>query len=251
MLVISQISYAQSKEAFLADFLLERELKPKNYLLDYASYDFSSVWTHTENHFIFGILGNDHKRIKIKLISVQKNPENSQEYLIQGKSLFNGIIREFIGTINLREIKEVKEFSLGVDDIYAERGIKSQGILIASYNFKENKSQSHTGQFKGVMYTKWYIDSDDKITYDGTDSVSDGYSNNAFIGTWKSYSTGTELICNWADYRVPLHNQDFDIGAAEFSPSEKYHKKGWDTYARAWGSGNEKAKKEELKKWWE
>ena len=35
-------------------------------------------------------------------------------------------------------------------------------------------------------------------------------------------STRKEKICNWADYRVPITNRDFDIGAGEFSPSEKY-----------------------------
>ena len=42
-----------------------------------------------------------------------------------------------------------KELRFGVDDEYADKGIKSQGVLIADYEFKENKEQNHIGIFKG------------------------------------------------------------------------------------------------------
>lgn len=74
--------------------------------------------------------------------------------------------------------------------------------------------------------------------------------NNSFIRIWISYSTDKEKICNWADFRVPQANQDFDIGAGEFSPSKEYYDRGWENYQKAWLYGNEEAKKEELKKWW-
>ena len=138
----------------------------------------------------------------------------------------------------------------GVDDEYADKGIKSQGILIADYEFKENAEQKHSGIFKGKLHSKWYLNSENKIEYDKIEFISDGYLNNAFVGIWKSYSTGKEKICNWADYRIPITNRDFDIGAGEFSPSEKYYEKGWENYQKAWLYGNETAKKEELNEWW-
>ena len=42
----------------------------------------------------------------------------------------------------------------------------------------------------------------------------------------------------------------FDIGAAEFSPSEKYYDKGWENCQKAWLYGDNIAKKEELNEWW-
>jgi len=79
--------------------------------------------------------------------------------------------------------------------------------------------------------------------------------NNAFVGVWKSYSTSKEKDCNWADYRVPIANRDFDIGAGEFSVSEKYWNKGWLDIALKNKSPNlaikQSEKAENQKEWWE
>lgn len=159
-----------------------------------------------------------------------KNPNNPIEYYVTGKSCVKNTICDFDGVITLAEIKEVKELHYGVDDEYANKEIKLQGILTASYEFKENPNEKHSGVFKGKLYTKWYLNSENKIEYDNIEFIADGYLNNAFVGTWTNYGTGSKKICNWADYRVPLANNDFDIGAGEFSPSEKYFDKGWSDY---------------------
>lgn len=139
----------------------------------------------------------------------------------------------------------------GIDDEYADKGVKSQGVLMANYVFWESFDQAHSGIFQGILYSKWYLNSDSNIKYDDILQFADGYSNNAFIGTWKSYSTGIEKICNWADFRVPMANSDFDIGVGDFAPSEKYWDKGWETYLRAWSLGDKKAESEEFKIWWQ
>jgi hypothetical protein len=250
-LLISSISIAQSNEEFFSDFLLEDELKPENTLAEYNKYDFSPIWFHTENYRIFGIIGEEHQRIKIKLLSINRDSASPSTYLVSGKSCVKETICDFYGTIKLTNIKEVKELHFGIDDEYLDKGVISQGILIAEYEFKENESQIHSGIFEGKLYTKWYLDSNNEIKYDDIQSISDGYLNNAFIGTWKSYSSGKEKTCNWADFRVPKANIDFDIGAGEFSPSEKYYKNGWESYHKAWLLGDHEAKKKELEAWWE
>ncbi|MBB2148263.1 hypothetical protein [Pedobacter gandavensis] len=65
------------------------------------------------------------------------------------------------------------------------------------------------------------------MTYDDVNIASDGYFNNAFVGMWRGYKSTVEKKCNWADYRVPSSNCDFDIGAGEFNVAEKYIKNGW------------------------
>jgi hypothetical protein len=250
LFLFTNISFAQTNEKFLTVFLLEDELKPENVLTNYKQFDFSGIWTQTENQRIFGIIGTDHQRIKIKLISIKKNLANQNEYFVTGKSNVKGIICDFSGIIKLTEIKETKEFHLGVDNEYKNKGIKSEGILIAEYEFKESPNQKHSGLFKGHLYSKWYLNSINQIMYDDIQSISDGYMNNAFIGIWKSYSQNIEKICNWADLRVPNADQDFDIGAGEFSPNKKYYDNGWENYQKAWLEGNVEAKNEELKEWW-
>lgn len=148
------------------------------------------------------------------------------------------------------EIKTVKKHHLGVDNVYADSSILSQGILFANYKFEESKKQVENGAFEGRLYTKWYLDSDNRIHYDIIQSMADGYMNNAFIGSWTSYKTNHALPCNWGDFRVPLANQDFDVGAGEFSPSNKYINKGWEIYQKAWLHGDREAQKKELSEWW-
>ena len=249
-LLLSGFVFAQSDKKFLKEFLAENELKSENLLTKYNHFDFSGIFTQTENYQVFGIIGKEHQRIKVKLISVCKNSAKPNEYNVSGKSNVKGNICDFSGTITLKEIKETKTLHFGVDDEFKEKGIKSQGIVIAEYEFHENQNQKHTGIFKGKLYSKWYLTADNQIKYDDIESMSDGYMNNAFIGTWKGYSNGKKRICNWGDFRVPNANEDFDIGAGEFCPDIKFENKGWANFRKAWIDGDEKAKAEEIKEWW-
>lgn len=250
ILLLSNFVFAQSNKKFRKEFLPDLKLNPENVLSDYNQYDFSEMWTQTENYLIYGIIGPEHQRIKIKLLSVSKSLTNPNEYNVSGKSNVKGNICDFSGTIRLKKIKETKTMHFGVDDEFSNKGIKSMGIAIAGYEFFENQAQGHTGVFKGKLYSKWYINAGNQIKYDDIESISDGYMNNAFIGTWKGYSLKKERICNWGDFRVPNANDDFDIGAGEFSPGKKYSDKGWENFRNAWIEGNESAKKEELNEWW-
>jgi hypothetical protein len=244
------IQVYSSNQKYLTDFLLEDELKPDNILSQYKQFDFSGILSHTENYQIFGVIGTDNQRIKVKLTSISKNPGNAGEYLVSGKSNVKDVICDFNGTITITEIKEVKELHYGVDNEYFNKGIKAQGILIANYDFNENPQQDHSGSFRGILYSKWYLNAGNQIQYDDIRSFSDEYMNNAYIGTWTSYSTGKEKLCNWADHRIPLANNDFDVGTGEFSPGEKYYDKGWEAYHQAWQLGNKEANAEELGEWW-
>lgn len=249
-LLLSGFVFAQSDKKFLKEFLDENELKSENLLTKYNRYDFSGIFTRTENHLVYGIIGEEHQRIKVKLLNVVKSSTKPDEYIISGKSNVKGNICDFSGTITLKEIKEIKTLHFGVDNEFSDKGIKSQGIVIASYEFSENKSQKHTGIFKGKLYSKWYLTADNEIKYDDIKTMSDGYMNNAFVGTWEGYSNGNKRICNWADFRIPNVNDDFDIGAGEFCPDKKYNGFGWDNFRKAWIEGDEQAKNEELKEWW-
>ncbi|WP_010521206.1 hypothetical protein [Aquimarina agarivorans] len=108
--------------------------------------------------------------------------------------------------------------------------IKNQGIIVAEFLLSENSNYSATGVFKGIFVTKWYINIDGKLYYDDIDIDSDSYSNNQFIGTWTSYKTNKESQCSWGHYKIPC-SEDLNIGAAEFSPNEKYFDFGWRDYS--------------------
>ena len=227
LVLLSQNLFSQKLDRVKLNFPTNEELKTENVISLYNQFNFSNIWIKTNNNRVLGIIGEEHQRIQIKLNSVQKDSNNPNKYYVSGKSCVKGTICDFSGTINLIEIKEVKKLHFGIDNEYADKEIKSQGIIVADYEFKENSDQKHSGVFKGKLYSKWYLNSKNDIKYDNIEFHSNGYINNAFVGTWKSYLTKKEKICTWGDYRVPLANKDFDIGAGEFSVTEKYLKKGW------------------------
>jgi len=254
--LFSNISFGQTLDRIKKNFNIETDYKSENIIEDYKSFDFdfSNVWSTTENQSIFGIIGDDHQRIQIKLISIFRISNGPFLYNVYGKSKVKNTVCEFYGNIVIKDIREVKELHFGVDDEYADKRIKTQGILIADYELYENKEQKHSGIFKGKLYSKWYLNSKNQIEYDNIELYSDSYINNAFVGIWGNYSTGKEKICNWADYRVPKTNKDFDIGAGGFSVSEKYWDKGWLDIALKNQVPNQAIKKnkgkEKTKDWW-
>ncbi|AZQ64721.1 hypothetical protein EI427_21085 [Flammeovirga pectinis] len=118
----------------------------------------------------------------------------------------------------------------------------------------ENSNEKHTGIFQGISATDFYINND-TLTYNDLRSSADDMTNNQFVGTWTSYSTGTSKNCNWGDYRVP-NVTGFDCGAARFSPCDKYVSNGWIGLKIANGASPEhmnieEAQKAENEKWWE
>jgi hypothetical protein len=205
----------------------KEELNSKNEVTEFLKYDFSELWLKTENSFVYGIIGDEYQRILMKFLTVEKNLNNNNEYFVFGKSSVKGNLCEFVGKITIIKIQESKRKQFGVDDEFKNQGIKTQGLLTAKYEFNENKQQNHSGCFSGTLQSKWFLDKNDKVKYDDVNLVSDGYFNNAFVGTWKMYNSNIEKICNWGDYRVPNANCDFDIGTGELSISEKYIKNGW------------------------
>lgn len=241
----------QIPEDFIDDFLLEDELISDNRLNKFATYDFAHVWLKNNNELVYGIIGEDHQRIQIKFLSVKKSPYDQSEYIVYGKSKVKNNICEFSGIIKIKEIYEVKDFHYGVDDEFINDEIKSQGLLFAKYAFFESENQSHSGLFEGLLVSKWYLDKDAQMRYDDIESIADGYMNNAFIGTWTNYSNKQSKNCRWADHRVPMAKQDFDIGAGEFSVSEKYIDKGWNSeILRVKYPENENNSIESNEVWW-
>jgi hypothetical protein len=77
--------YAQQDDMFLSDFLLEDELKKENFLEKYQTTDISELWTQTANHRIKGMIGANHQRIRIALLSISQNSNVPFEYSVIGK----------------------------------------------------------------------------------------------------------------------------------------------------------------------
>ncbi len=245
-LLVIKVALAQkNSEDFRNKILTDENLGRTDLNNDFIHYDISSLLMQTKNQRVLGFIGDDHQRIRIKLISVIKDKENPSRYFVYGKSMVKDNICEFQGAINVTNVFDFKNpHSPGI----------RQGKAVGNYVFYENPQQKHVGLFKGVFSSNWYIDKEGNLKYDDLSDVADGFTNNEFVGTWTNYSGTISNICNWGDNRIPMSG-DLDDGTGEFHPSKKYQTNGWLTYDQAYSGGISKDKKEEArsteqKEWW-
>ena len=212
-----QFKVKQLQNIYFSDFNFKDQI---------VRYNFSRLFTQTDNSMIYGFIGNHYQRIRIKFLSVTKDSSLANTYKVHGKSMVKNNINDFYGNIIITNIRKQKQMSFGVDGKYKNKGIKGQYVIIGDYIFSENRNQKYSGIFKGSFDSSFYIDKNDKIVYDNIDLDSDGYTNNEFVGEWRDSTTNITKVCNWGDYRIP-ESGDLDIGAGEFSPNDKYLQFGW------------------------
>lgn len=240
-LLLGQKNSEEFRNKILTDeYIIKTDIKS-----EFIQYDISSLLTQTTNSRIFGFIGDNYQRIRIKFISVIKNKENPSQYFVYGKSMVKDNVCEFQGTITIINVFNCKnpEFP----------GI-TQGKVLGEYLLFESPKQKHVGQFKGLFTSNWYLDKEGNLKYDDLMDGADGFSNNEFVGTWTSYVGTVTKVCNWGDYRIPMSG-DLDDGAGEFHPSDKYQASGWLIYNEAYSGGvskdkEEAARKAEQREWW-
>ncbi|MCR8559864.1 hypothetical protein KXD93_19595 [Mucilaginibacter sp. BJC16-A38] len=242
-------AFGQSEpQLFKKKQLQAQDLAPPELKGQLIRFDFSKLFTQTDNAIVYGFIGNTYERIRIKFISVTKSNVLADTYYVYGKSMVKTNIEEFRGSVTISNIRKRKVTSNGVDDMYKNTGIKGQFVIVGDYSFSEDKKQRHSGKFKGVFISKFYVDKDGNAKYDDIDSASDSFTNNQFIGEWRSYNERLIQRCNWGDFRIP-NSGDLDIGAGDFSPNAKYLKNGWQGLATEMAA-NKDAKKPGEIQWW-
>jgi hypothetical protein len=226
--------------------LNDPNLQNHNFKDSFALHNFSSLWMKTDNQYVFGFIGNNFERIRVKFISVKQDSTNLDTYHIVGKSMVKNNICDFEGTIVLERIAINKK----VEVEYKSSGVQSQGFIVANYYFEEDSTQLHSGVFQGSLISLWYINANGIIQYDDLIMGADAFRNNQFIGVWQSYTKDRQLICNWGDYRIS-NSGNLDIGAGSFSPSDAHLQFGWQNYRDAYFNNDDSAYAIEKKRWWE
>lgn len=245
-----QCSFAQTEvDKFKIDQLKSKYLLTAELNKQFLNTDFAALLTHTENENVYGFIGSNYQRIRVKILSLVKNKTQPDVYDVLGKSMVKGNVDSFSGTLHITNIRKTKVTMLGVDDEYKDKGIKGEYVLLGNYKFYESKDNKHSGIFTGVFQSDFYLDKNGKVQYDDIEMNADGYTNNQFIGTWTQYGTNTAKRCNWGDYRIP-NSGDLDSGAGEFSPTKGA---GWETVNARWSADKNtqvKSVAAEKAKWW-
>jgi len=213
-------------------------------------HNFSTLFKQTDNSEVFGFIGDNYQRLRIKIISITKDAPLADTYNVYGKSQIKDNIVEFRGTLEIVHIRKLLITQHGCEDEDKYKGFKGEFVILGNYKLLENKNQKYPGVFQGSFRSDFFLDKNNKVIYDDIENCSDGYTNNQFVGQWTSYKNNLVKRCNWGDYRIP-NSGDFDIGAAEFSPDDKYLKNGWQSIRDLMtNQNNEKAKQVEEAKWW-
>lgn len=191
----------------------------------YSKFDFSKNLIPQKK--FLGFIGEDFQRMRITFTSIKQDPRNPDLYEVIGKSDVKKNICDFTGTITVKKIIEAKKLTLEVD---AEKAThKNEGMLIATYEFKEDPKQKHAGFFSGVMHHRWVLTPQDKMVPNYLTEYWDGHCNNLFEGTWEAFDKKVKKIANWGEMRIPqAQEKGLDIGAGEFGVNPKYKANGWE-----------------------
>ena len=186
----------------------------------FDKFDFSGILADSRTKFL-GYIGADYHRLHINFSNVKK--ASHTKYIVSGEYKISAEAHPFNGEIQITKIRKYTNLNYGVDD-FMKGKINAQGIALASYFLKGDGGF----QAKGQMLIKWYIDSDKRLAYDDISEDEDMYANNLFCGECKVGKAQTKP-CAWGHYRIP-NSGDLDIGAGEFSPSQKYINNGWSDF---------------------
>jgi len=196
---------------------------------------------------ILGFIGENYQRLQIHFISVIKNPEKPTEYFVFGKTKVKGNVCSFHGTM--------QAVHSGIQ--IADSSTSLFGFVEFEVKLYEDQKQAASGYFAGKLKTTFVLAlgtrSEQKgISYNGTGFNADKFCNNQFVGTWTSYATKAIKKCHWGEFRIPECG-DLDIGAGEFSVSEKYVKNGWENYMLLLNLGDDAEKRKRAlanEIWW-
>jgi hypothetical protein len=255
MLFSQQISKESKK--WLNESLSDKTVDLKELKTEFIKSDLSFLWL-TKQENIVGFIENNYQRYQIHFREVIKNDTNPSNYTVKGSSRVGDNICTFKGEFKILSVREInkrdREEILRIgreskDSDIIKRAIYNKYIVLTEYTFREDNYQKGSGIYRGTMKSFIYIKGNNYFYDDLNLGYSDSFSNNLCVGIWKSYKTGVKKKCNWGDYRIPYCG-DLDIGAAEFSPNEKYRQNGWQNYYNAYFKNDSNALKVENIEWW-
>lgn len=233
--------------------LRDSNFRPTEKISFYRTYNFAPLllFRYPGYDAVKGFIGPNCQRLQLRLVAVRQDTANPARYYLTGKAKVLGNLSTFSGTLVLRQVRELRQLNRRTDETISPA--RREGIALADYELREDPQQAQTGVFKGVMLMKWYVDKTGRLRYDDISGIDD-FRNNQFVGTWTSYATHQTLRCNWGDYRIP-NSGDFDIGAGEFSPADKYLAFGWQDVRDCTFGGKSEALsaaacKREKQVWW-
>ena len=209
---------AQEEAKVYVDLVLNRgDLSTEELKDSLSALDYSTLWTFTENCFVYGFIGENYQRLRMKFLSVEHDRLQPDIYAVQGKSRVRSTTCALHGELAIEHVRRNPDPDYDVEGVYKDSLIHGFFTVTGAYRFIEDSTCAHAGSFQGKFISWFYLDADGRVRYDDVIDVADGYTNNEFVGDWRAKNGGTIKRCNWGDWRIP-DSGEFDAGAGEFSP---------------------------------
>lgn len=194
----------------------------ENVTADFCSkYDVKEYLSTYEEFGTDGVFDTMYQRIQFHFETIKKI--NDCQYQITGADRLKGVVTPFSGEIRIKKIIK------NAGNLY-DRETPSDDKMIdfyGEYELREDKRMNSSGVFKGDITFSLSLTKDNKLIDDMSEYMGDGFSNFTYHGTWTSYRSGQTKKCIWGQGRLP-DTEDFDGGAGQVVPNEKYRKNGWE-----------------------
>lgn len=206
-------------------------------------YNLSQFLLNSQPQKIYGFIGFELERIKVKIDTAYKISPQKDKFYISGKTRVENNISIFTGELELIEIYDFKE------------KITSHELLIARFKaeLKEKGTSKHTGKFIGDYYI---ILSKVAEEIRFAKAIPQFIQNHTFIGNWISNDNKLNFPVIWGENYMLEELQDFYYGLTNGNniPDELIEKH-WKTFNEAYISGipkdiQENALKIENEEWW-
>jgi hypothetical protein len=243
-------SQPNDNSSFAADFnkhLIQQLLKTKYQNLDVNNFakknNLSKFFGKMESEKIFGFIGNEMERIKVKIMSIEQDKSSNSTFNISGKTKVSKNISDFNGQIKLTNVYSFKE------------PLSSHGLVICEFKaeLKEIGNSAHTGVFKGNYYLVLSKVAEE-IRYPKT--TPRFLQNYTFAGNWISNNKKMNYPVLWGENYLFEELETFFYGITNKPQiEENVLDKSWQTYFEAYTEGvkpniKNKAVKDEKIQWW-
>ncbi len=245
LLLILSYSHGQKLSSESAkwktDNVNRANVEKEELMSNFNSFDLSHIWLKNQDEN-FGFIGAKYHKFDVLFLDIKKEKFS---YFVEGKARFSNLVYKFHGTVkvlNVRKLNYHKELLVATnskDEEYIEIFKLNRYMIISEINICSiNKG---IGDICGIMVSYVY-ERNRQIFYDDLEFVSDGYSNNLFVGEWRNFMLApkNKYRCCWGNYKIP-NSGDLNVGIVDFCPNTKYLKYGWKSYYDALKTGDSSA----------
>ncbi len=227
---------------YLIHILSKAEYQPLNAAAFAKKYDLTTFFSNSNSLKTFGFIGFDMERIKVKVISVTKDANQTDLYHISALTNVSNNISPLKGTLKLDEVYEFKE------------PISKHGLVVCKFKAELNGSGTgeHIGKFNGDYYLVLSKVVED-VRFPKVIPLFN--KNHTFCGSWKSNTKDITFPVLWGEDWLIEELSEFLYGITKVPEvNDDELEKKWHTYYEAYSDDKSDKKDEalkiELEEWW-